>query len=224
MQQQSATVPIAVSSTCKQFCSGRLGSVVATQLGKSSAESIKRTSMSCAGGSQTSDTEFRAAAAELGTEEDAFTAQTSSNSGQSARKQPLLSDLSVDEADLEDFYTTALPANASASSTAADKASSTTGTLPTAGARQTATQAGDSASAHVTGTNSSTDAVVAAALANPKGSASKAATAASQRAAEEEQEEAEWRVRQQATAGSSRTGLRLCGHSQPTVLQLMSFL
>ncbi|KAL3133511.1 hypothetical protein ABBQ38_007369 [Trebouxia sp. C0009 RCD-2024] len=165
---------------------------------------------------QTSDTEYRAAAAELGTEEIAFTAQTNSNSGSSARKQPLPSDLSVDGADLEDFYMDALPASASASSTAADKTSSTIDALPTAGARQAAAQATeDSASARLTGTNSSTDAVVAAALANPKGSASKAATAASQRAAEEEQEDAEWRVRQQATAGSSSKGGAVSSGTRP---------
>lgn len=139
------------------------------------------------------DTGSRAAAAELGTEDDALAAQTGSKSSQSASKQQLPYPLEYEGGlELDDMHNDA----------SADRASNITGMLSSAGgARPAATQAGDhSGTASLTGTNSSTGAVVAAALANPKGSASKAASLAGQRATE--QDEAERRVSQQAAAGS----------------------
>ena len=142
----------------------------------------------------------RAAAAELGTEEDTLIAPMGSRTNQSARNQQLPGLPEYEEAlELEDVYTRATPSRASASRVAADKASSITNPLPSANARPAGTQAVGSASAGLPGTNSSTDAT---ALASSKGNASKAASLADQRASEEAQDEEEQRTNQQVTAGS----------------------
>lgn len=138
----------------------------------------------------------RAAAAELGTEEDTLTAQTSGTFNQSARS-PLLPGLSDDEDALEEVYNKAHAAHGSASHTAAAKGSNTTNLLQRSGSVQPAsTQATGSAGS--TGTHSSNHTVAAAGLTNPKGSASTAVSLADQRAAEVAQDIAKQRASQQA--------------------------
>ena len=140
----------------------------------------------------------RAAAAELGTEEDTLTAQTSSRTNGSA-SSPLLPGLPDDgkALELEDVSDQALPTHTSASRTAAAKTSNTTNTLQRSGSVQPAsTQAMGTSS--LTGTNIST--VAAAALANPTRSASKAASLADQRAAEAAEDKVEQRMSQRASS------------------------
>ena len=143
----------------------------------------------------------RAAAAELGTEEDTFTAQASSRTNRSA-SSPLLPGLPDDQAaiELKDVSDLALPTNTSAGRTAAAKPSNTTNLLQRSGSVQPAsTQA--TGTANLTGTSSSTDAVAAAAaLANPTGSAAKAASLADQRAAEAAEDKPEQRTSQRASS------------------------
>ena len=149
----------------------------------------------------------RAAAAELGTEEDTLTAQTSSRTNRSA-SIPLLPGLPDNEGALElkDVSDHASPFHSSASRTAAAKASNTTNTLQHLDSEWPASTSA-TGSANSTGANSSTDAVdaaaaaaAAAALSNPTGSASKAASLADLRAAEAAQDKAEQRMSQQASS------------------------
>ena len=134
----------------------------------------------------------RAAAAELGTEEDTLIAQTSSRTDQPGSR-PLLPGLPVEEVvELEDVSDQALPVHTSAA-----KASNTTDTLHNPGSvRPASTQA--TGSANLTGANSSIDAAAAADFTNLPSSASKAFSLADQRAAEAAQDKAEQRMSQRA--------------------------
>ena len=194
---------------------------------------VKTTKGTTANTADAAASSTRAAAAELGTESDSLTAQKSSKVARPAGRQQLPG-LADEGGGLELVdYEDSPPSGTSASRSAADKARSTTagssaGTssdmLPSANARPAAASVARPALTSATGTNSSTDAVVAAALANPKGSASRAAMlAAAQKAAaeedqltdEEEELSASLQARQgaatrakgsAATGGSSRTG------------------
>ena len=166
--------------------------------------SIKGVTGAIANATDAASSLSRAAAAELGTEEDTVTAQTSSRTNRSA-SSPLLPGLPDNEGslELEDVSDHASPFHSSASRTAAAKASNTTNTLQHLGSEWPASTSA-TGSANPTGANSSTDAVdaaaAAAALSNPTGSASKAASLADLRAAEAAQDKAEQRMSQQASS------------------------
>lgn len=163
----------------------------------------------------------RAAAAELGTEEDTLTSQTSNRFNQSARS-PLLPGLSDDEelVELEDEGNKAHPVHASGSHTAAAQASNTTHMLQHSGSVQPAsTQA--SGSAGLTGTHSSNHTVATTGLANPNGTASTAVSLADQRAAEMAQDKAEQRASQQAGGLTQPKGSGFSAHKPKTQAQAL---
>lgn len=164
----------------------------------------------------------RAAAAELGTEEDTLTAHTSGRVNQSARST-VLPGLSDDEEaiELENVGTEATAADASASHTAAAKASNATHMLQRSGSVQPAS-AEATGSAGLAGTHSSNHTAAAAGSANPRGSASTAVSLADQKAAEVAQDRAEQRAsQQQAGSLTQPEGSGVSAHKPKTQAQAL---